>query len=91
VLRDGEWDCPVIPLLAAEIGKDDFGQEAVLESAAGPTRRRRAARLVRPARGARPELVSRIGRSHRRSGAAVAAQQTGPSVDGRLASPARWA
>jgi len=31
VLRDGEWDCPVIPLLAAEIGKDDFGQEAVLD------------------------------------------------------------
>jgi hypothetical protein len=29
VLRDGEWDCPVIPLLAAEIGKDDIGQEAV--------------------------------------------------------------
>lgn len=31
VLPDGEWDCPVIPLLADEIGKDDFGQEAVLD------------------------------------------------------------
>jgi AraC-like DNA-binding protein len=31
VLRDGEWDCPVIPLLADEIGKDDVGQEAVLD------------------------------------------------------------
>jgi AraC-like DNA-binding protein len=31
VLRDGEWDCPVIPLLADEIGKDDPGQEAVLD------------------------------------------------------------
>jgi AraC-like DNA-binding protein len=31
VLRDDEWDCPVIPLLAAEIVKDDPGQEAVLD------------------------------------------------------------
>lgn len=31
VLRDGEWDCPVIPLLAGEVGKDDVGQEAVLD------------------------------------------------------------
>jgi AraC-like DNA-binding protein len=31
VLRAGEWDCPVVPLLADEIGKDDFGQEAVLD------------------------------------------------------------
>jgi AraC-like DNA-binding protein len=31
VLRDGEWDCPVIPLLAEEIVKDDPGQEAVLD------------------------------------------------------------
>ena len=31
VLRDGEWHCPVIPLLAEEIGKDDVGQEAVLD------------------------------------------------------------
>jgi AraC-like DNA-binding protein len=31
VLRDGEWDCPVIPLLAAEIVKEDPGQEAVLD------------------------------------------------------------
>jgi AraC-like DNA-binding protein len=31
VLRAAEWDCPVIPLLADEIGKDDFGQEAVLD------------------------------------------------------------
>lgn len=31
VLRDDEWDCPVVPLLADEIGKDDFGQEAVLD------------------------------------------------------------
>ena len=30
-LRDGEWDCPVVPLLAAEIVKDDPGQEAVLD------------------------------------------------------------
>jgi AraC-like DNA-binding protein len=31
VLRDDEWDCPVVPLLAAEIGKDEPGQEAVLD------------------------------------------------------------
>ena len=31
VLRDGEWDCPVVPLLAAEIVKDEPGQEAVLD------------------------------------------------------------
>ncbi len=31
VLRDGEWDCPVIPLLADEIVKDQPGQEAVLD------------------------------------------------------------
>jgi AraC-like DNA-binding protein len=31
VLRDDEWDCPVIPLLATEIVKDDPGQEAVLD------------------------------------------------------------
>ena len=31
VLREGEWDCPVIPLLATEIVKDEPGQEAVLD------------------------------------------------------------
>jgi AraC-like DNA-binding protein len=31
VLRAQEWDCPVIPLLAAEIVKDEPGQEAVLD------------------------------------------------------------
>jgi AraC-like DNA-binding protein len=31
VLRDGEWDCPLIPLLADEIAKDEPGQEAVLD------------------------------------------------------------
>ena len=31
VLRDGEWDCPLIPLLADEIVKDEPGQEAVLD------------------------------------------------------------
>src|SRR5262245_1008912 len=31
VLRDGEWHCPVVPLLADEIGRDDVGQEAVLD------------------------------------------------------------
>jgi AraC-like DNA-binding protein len=31
VLRDDEWDCPLIPLLATEIVKDDPGQEAVLD------------------------------------------------------------
>jgi AraC-like DNA-binding protein len=31
LLRAGDWDCPVIPLLLAEIGKDDPGQEAVLD------------------------------------------------------------
>jgi AraC-like DNA-binding protein len=31
VLRDDEWDCPVIPLLAEEIVKDEPGQEAVLD------------------------------------------------------------
>jgi AraC-like DNA-binding protein len=31
VLRDDEWDCPVIPLLADEIVKEDPGQEAVLD------------------------------------------------------------
>jgi AraC-like DNA-binding protein len=31
ILRDGEWDCPLIPLLADEVVKDDPGQEAVLD------------------------------------------------------------
>jgi AraC-like DNA-binding protein len=31
VLREDEWDCPVIPLLADEIVKDEPGQEAVLD------------------------------------------------------------
>lgn len=31
VLRDGEWDCPVVPLLADEVVKDAPGQEAVLD------------------------------------------------------------
>ena len=31
VLRQDEWDCPVIPLLAGEIVKDEPGQEAVLD------------------------------------------------------------
>jgi AraC-like DNA-binding protein len=31
VLREGEWDCPVVPLLADEIVKDEPGQEAVLD------------------------------------------------------------
>jgi AraC-like DNA-binding protein len=31
VLREDEWDCPVIPLLAEEIVKDEPGQEAVLD------------------------------------------------------------
>jgi len=31
VLREDEWDCPVVPLLAAEMGKDEPGQEAVLD------------------------------------------------------------
>jgi AraC-like DNA-binding protein len=31
VLRDDEWDCPVIPLLGEEIVKDEPGQEAVLD------------------------------------------------------------
>ncbi len=31
VLRSDEWDCPVIPLLADEVVKDDPGQEAVLD------------------------------------------------------------
>lgn len=31
VLRGDEWDCPIIDLLAAEIVKDDPGQESVLD------------------------------------------------------------
>jgi AraC-like DNA-binding protein len=31
VLRDDEWACPVVPLLADEIVKDEPGQEAVLD------------------------------------------------------------
>jgi AraC-like DNA-binding protein len=31
VLREEEWDCPVIPLMADEIVKDEPGQEAVLD------------------------------------------------------------
>ncbi len=31
VLRDEEWDCPIIPLLGDEIVKDEPGQEAVLD------------------------------------------------------------
>jgi AraC-like DNA-binding protein len=31
VLGTDDWDCPVVPLLAAEIVKDDLGQELVLD------------------------------------------------------------
>ena len=31
VLRDDDWDCPLVPLMADEIVKDDLGQEAVLD------------------------------------------------------------
>jgi AraC-like DNA-binding protein len=31
VLQEDEWDCPVVPLLADEIVKDEPGQEAVLD------------------------------------------------------------
>jgi AraC-like DNA-binding protein len=31
VLREDEWDCPVVPLMADEIVKDEPGQEAVLD------------------------------------------------------------
>jgi len=31
VLREAEWSCPVIPLMADEIVKDEPGQEAVLD------------------------------------------------------------
>jgi AraC-like DNA-binding protein len=31
VLRDGDWDCPLVSLLADEIVKDEPGQEAVLD------------------------------------------------------------
>jgi AraC-like DNA-binding protein len=31
VLRADEWDCPLLPLLAAEVVKDEPGQEAVLD------------------------------------------------------------
>ncbi|NUU20505.1 MAG: AraC family transcriptional regulator, partial [Streptomycetaceae bacterium] len=31
VVREGEWNCPLIPLLADEIVKDEPGQEAVLD------------------------------------------------------------
>jgi AraC-like DNA-binding protein len=31
VLREGDWHCPLIPLLADEIVKDEPGQEAVLD------------------------------------------------------------
>lgn len=31
ILRDGDWDCAFVPLLVEEIGKDDIGQEAVLD------------------------------------------------------------
>jgi AraC-like DNA-binding protein len=31
VLREDEWNCPLVPLLADEIAKDEPGQEAVLD------------------------------------------------------------
>jgi len=31
VLRDADWDCPLVPLMADEIVKDEPGQEAVLD------------------------------------------------------------
>lgn len=35
VLRDGEWDCPVVPLLAAEIGKAPAWYRAHTDPIAG--------------------------------------------------------
>lgn len=31
LLQNSDWDCAYVPLLAAEVGKDDIGQEAVLD------------------------------------------------------------
>ena len=52
VLREDEWDCPVIPLLADEIVKDEPGQEAVLDRLLDLLLIAAPARLVRPPGGA---------------------------------------
>ena len=91
VLRGDEWDCPLIPLLADEIVKDEPGQEAVLD-------RLLDLLLIAVLRAwfARPEaerarLVPRARRPGRRAGAADAAPQPGAPVDGRDAGRARSA
>ena len=88
VLRDDEWDCPLIPLLADEIVKDEPGQEAVLD-------RLLDLLLIAVLRAwfARPEadapgVVPRARRPGRRAGAAHAPPQPG-STPGRSPALAR--
>ena len=90
VLRDGDWDCPVLPLLAAEIGKDDLGQAAVLDRlldllVVAALR----AWFARPTR--TPDLVPSARRSDSRSRTAAPAQQPGASLDAWPAWPPKSA
>ena len=82
VLREGEWDCPLIPLLADEIVKDEPGQEAVLDRLLDllliAVLR---AWFARPGTDA-PPLVPGVRRSGRRPGPAPAPPQPGPPLDG---------
>ena len=85
VLRAGEWDCPVIPLLADEIVKDEPGQEAVLDRLLDllliAVLR---AWFARPEAGA-PGWYRAARRPGRRSGAADAPSQPRAPVDRRRA------
>ena len=83
VLRDDDWDSPLVALLADEIVKDDPGQEAVLDRLLDLLLIAVAARLVRAARGRGARVVPRLRRPGRRARAAPAAPQPGAPVDGR--------
>jgi len=81
VLRDGEWDCPLVGLLADEIVKDEAAQEAVLDRLLDLLLIA-VLRGVRPPRGARARLVSHVRRPGGWPRAAAAAPQPRAFLDG---------
>ena len=66
VLHAGEWDSPVVPLLDAELGREEPGQQAVLGPAPGSAGDRVGPGLVRPPRLDPSGVVRRACGSRRR-------------------------
>ena len=86
VLRRADWDSPLVALLAAEMGKDEPGQEAVLDRLLDLLLITALRAWFARADATPPGLVRRERRPRRRPRAPAPAPQPGAPVDGR----ARW-